>query len=86
MRFEYTPYNGSWLPLVPVAFRHGKQQLPPIGALVDTGATHSILPLELAVELGITIDLKDRLHTQVAGAKITPAGQSENICFCERDV
>lgn len=67
MRFEYVPYGGSWLPLIPVIFGHGKKRLPAVGALVDTGATHTILPMELAPELGITIDLDDRIETQVAG-------------------
>ena len=67
MRFEYTLYNGNWLPLVPVVFTHGKRRLPPIKALVDTGATHTILPLELTAELGIDINLDDPLESQIAG-------------------
>lgn len=67
MRFEYAQYSGSWLPLIPVVFSCKKRQLPAVGALVDTGATHTILPLEFAPELGIAIDLEDRIETQVAG-------------------
>lgn len=67
MRFPYVPYEGSWLPLVPVIFKHKKQTLPPVMALLDTGATHTILPMEIAPELGISIDLADRIETQVAG-------------------
>jgi hypothetical protein len=67
MRFDFVPYSGSWLPLVPVVFKRGKFRLPAVGALVDTGATHTILPLEFAPELGIEIDMEDRIETQVAG-------------------
>lgn len=67
MRFEFFPYEGSWLPIIPVIFKQKKYQLPPVLALVDTGATHTILPMEIAPELGIEIDLEDRIETQVAG-------------------
>lgn len=67
MRFEYVPYEGNWLPIVPVAFAYGKRRLPRIDALVDTGATHTILPLEIASELGIDVDLESGIETQVAG-------------------
>lgn len=67
VRFEYIPYAGNWLPLIPVTFKHGKHRLPAVGALVDTGATHTILPMEMAPELGIEIDLAERIETQVAG-------------------
>jgi predicted aspartyl protease len=67
VRFEYVPYAGNWLPLIPVVFKHGKKRLPAVGALVDTGATHTMLPMEIAPELGIAIDLADRIETQVAG-------------------
>lgn len=67
MRFEYQLYDGNLLPLVPVVFKHGKKQLPAIRCLADTGATHSILPMELAVHLGIQIDLENRTETHVAG-------------------
>ena len=67
LRFEYTPYTGNWLPLIPVVFAHTTKRLPPIKALVDTGATHSLLPLELASELGIEVDLNDRIESQIAG-------------------
>lgn len=67
MRFEFVPYGESWLPLLPVVFKHKKYSLPPVGALVDTGATHTILPMEIAQELDIEIDLEDRVETQVAG-------------------
>ncbi|MFL5328588.1 MAG: hypothetical protein ACJ8C4_06705 [Gemmataceae bacterium] len=68
MRFDFVPYGGSWMPLVPVVFGSGKRKLPPMGALVDTGATHSILPLEIAPELGIEIEAGDGVVMQVAGA------------------
>ena len=67
MRFDYTLYEGNRMPLVPVVFKHKNSRLPPIGALVDTGATHTILPLEIATELDISVDLEDRLESQVAG-------------------
>jgi hypothetical protein len=67
MRFEYTPYEGNWSPLLPVVFKYKKKSLPAIGALADTGATHTILPMEIAAALGIKIDLEDRIETQVAG-------------------
>ncbi len=64
MRFEYFPYGGSWLPIIPV---HRKHVLPSVLALVDTGATHTIMPMEMASSLGIKIDLQDRIASQVAG-------------------
>jgi hypothetical protein len=67
MRFEYIPYEGNWLPIIPVVFGHKKDELPAMLALVDTGATHTILPIECALELGISVDLHDRIETQVAG-------------------
>ncbi|NOS67324.1 MAG: hypothetical protein HOO67_03075, partial [Candidatus Peribacteraceae bacterium] len=67
MRFEYVPYGGNWMPLIPVAFAHGKNRLPVVGALVDTGASHSLLPMEMAVPLGISVDVADQMETQVAG-------------------
>ncbi|MBI3619334.1 aspartyl protease family protein [Candidatus Peregrinibacteria bacterium] len=67
MRFDFYPYEGNWLPIIPVIFACKKNRLPPILALVDTGATHTILPMEIATELGITIDHDDRIETQVAG-------------------
>ena len=67
MRFGYTPYGGNWPPLIPVAFANGAKRLPPVRALVDTGATHTLLPLDVASELGIRIDINDRLESQVAG-------------------
>jgi hypothetical protein len=67
MRFEYVPYNGNWLPLIPVAFRTNQKRLPFVHALVDTGATQSILPAELATELGIHLDLESSIEAQVAG-------------------
>src|SRR5256885_242237 len=67
MRFEYVPYGGSWLPPVPVVFKYKKRSLPALGALGDTRATHTILPLEIAPQLGIHIHLNDRIETQVAG-------------------
>src|SRR4051812_662774 len=71
MRFDYVPYEGSWLPLVPVVFKCKKKRLPAIGALIDTGATHSILPLEIAPELGITIDPDDCISMKVAGGGLS---------------
>ena len=67
MVFEYVQYEGNWLPLVPVSLRSGKYSLPPIGALVDTGATHTILPMEMAPELGINISLAEQIESQIAG-------------------
>jgi hypothetical protein len=67
MRFDYVPYEGNWLPLVPVIFQYKKRRLPPVRALADTGATQTILPLEIATHLGIQVDLEDRIETQVAG-------------------
>lgn len=67
MRFEYFPYEGSWLPIIPVIFQQKNNQLPPLLALVDTGATHTILPMEMASELGIVVNLEDHIETQVAG-------------------
>jgi hypothetical protein len=67
VRFDYVPYGGSWLPLIPVEFGHKKQWLPPLGSLVDTGATHTILPLEIAPQLGMQVSLEDAIETQVAG-------------------
>lgn len=67
MRFEYIPYGGSWMPLIPIVFRHGRKSLPSVGALVDTGATHTILPMEMAQILGLPINLTDQIETQIAG-------------------
>jgi len=67
MRFAYVPYGGNWLPLIPVVFKHKKHRLPPMGALVDTGATNTILPLEIAPELGIELEPADSITVQVAG-------------------
>jgi hypothetical protein len=67
VRFEYQQYDGNLLPLVPIVFKYGKRQLPAIRCLADTGATHSILPMELAKHLGIQIDLENKAETHVAG-------------------
>jgi hypothetical protein len=67
VRFEYQTFDGNLLPLVPVAFKYGRTELPPIRCLADTGATHSILPMELAVALGIQLDLEEKVETHGAG-------------------
>ncbi len=72
MRFEYQVYDGSLMPLIPVSFKYGKKQLPAILCLVDTGATHTLLPLELAPHLGIQVDLEEKVETNVAGGSRSP--------------
>lgn len=67
MRFDYAPYGGSWLPLIPVVFSREKKSLPAVGALVDTGATHTVLPMEMALPLGISVNVTDQIETQIAG-------------------
>ncbi|MBI1812921.1 hypothetical protein HY285_00280 [Candidatus Peregrinibacteria bacterium] len=50
IRFEYIPYGGNWPPIIPMIFANGKHELPTVGSLADTGATHTILPMEMAKE------------------------------------
>src|SRR5262249_31385635 len=66
MHFDYVPYEGQWLPIVQVVFAHGRHPLPPMDALVDTGATISLAPLEVASMLGIEVD-DGPLAAHVAG-------------------
>ena len=65
--YKYAAYDGNWLPIVFMIFGHGQKRLPVTDALVDTGATHTVLPLEMASELGIAIDVTDQVETHIAG-------------------
>lgn len=61
LRFPYTEYldlrgKPLWMPHIDIEFRHGRNALKIYPALVDTGATYSVLPSSIAAHLGIKIN------------------------------
>lgn len=54
------------LPLVPITFRNKKKVFVTI-ALIDSGADVSILPIEIAGELGLKLDPKEKIEMNAAG-------------------
>src|SRR5437667_316100 len=66
MQCKYIPFNGILLPFIPIAIQNNGKRLR-IEALVDTGATHTVLPMEMAAELGIVVDLEKQIESDIAG-------------------
>jgi hypothetical protein len=67
------PYWESWqedevrfLPLLPIRVWHGRDSLD-IDALVDSGAEHTVLSVEIAEELGIDLSDADDVTVVAAG-------------------
>ncbi len=57
-RFPYTVSDGSWgeaslMPYLPLTLRSEKRSVS-VSALVDSGATVSVLPLSIGLQLGLT--------------------------------
>lgn len=54
--------KGATTPLVPVIFKHLTKETTPILTLLDSGASVSFAPLDLAIYLGIRVDKNKSLN------------------------
>lgn len=64
MKFQYTKFKmpdggATYRPILPILFKN-KEQFVYVEAVIDSGADHTILPIELAGELGIKLDEKSK--------------------------
>jgi len=80
MKFEYLPFDVEitgqespvtiYRPMVPVIL-HGSQRSFSLKALLDTGADYSILPISVAIDLGMKVDKEKPLEIHGIGNNAT---------------
>ncbi|MCF7846137.1 MAG: hypothetical protein K9L85_02775 [Candidatus Peribacteraceae bacterium] len=63
---QFADGGGMSLPLIPVTFRSKKHSIPTF-ALIDSGADVPILPIEIAGELGLKLNSKEKIEMNAAG-------------------
>ncbi len=59
------------IPMLEVVYRNGSKSTPPILALIDSGASVSFAPLDLAMWLGVKVDTKHRMDIRGFNNAIT---------------
>jgi len=90
IRFEYLEGQDQegkkcWMPYIPIDFQHGEKKVPVKAALVDTGASQTVLPTEMAPYLGIQYDHDDFIDIGTANGQIRIYRSSSKINYTLRD-
>lgn len=55
MKFYYVEFDGEHLPIIPVLLK-GRNEWVGFNTFIDTGATYSLFPLDVAEVLGVDIN------------------------------
>ncbi len=63
---QFSDGKGMSLPLIPVTFKNKKHVMRTI-ALIDSGADISILPIQIAGELNLKLNPKEKIEINAAG-------------------
>ena len=71
MKFKYSQYptpegKNIYRPSIPIIFKNGEKFIY-VEAVIDSGADFTILPIEIAGELGIKLDVKSKVTFYGAG-------------------
>ncbi len=64
MRFDYTEFQGRFLPIVPIRIKGGKEWVT-FRAFVDSGAGYSIFQAEMADILGLKLEKGEENYVTV---------------------
>ncbi len=92
MKFEYQPFDGMFLPLIPIHL-FGKDGWVEIRAFIDTGATYCLFNQAVAEILGINLESGEireimlgdgdiiKVHLHSLSVKVAEKGFSATIGF-----